>query len=508
MSNWLPLVWPALPERRDDLGYNRRMETTGDNLVSAVRQTLKQRKPAIPSETIVVAVSGGPDSTALLHALVALSEECEVRLIGAHLNHGFRGAEAEADAEYAKMLCEGFGIPFYCETVDIPAVRKRRHLSGQVAAREVRHAFLRRVAAKVDAAHIALGHNRDDRIETVLLHILRGSGLDGLVGLTASEPPLIRPLLDVPRSEIEAYCAFHALHPRQDSSNRKTDYRRNRIRAELLPHLASYYNQCIGESLLRLSRIAAADTELLKELAREALQSVTIAGDAAEWTLDAGALLRLPLALQRRVLRSAIENVRGDLRDVSMEATERALEALAAERKEALLLPYGEVGSVEIVAEMTTVRIRRLAAATQALPWSFTLDIPGELDLFRCGLALETRRCGSRIEAAHAVEAGPTALVYALQELALPLTVRSWQAGDRMRPSGLEGSKKLQDIFTDRKIRREERLRSPVLADSTGKILAVIGLQASETALRLPLGTEERTISGDCLVLTWRELPL
>jgi tRNA(Ile)-lysidine synthase len=480
------------------------MEISAENLIGAVRRTVTQSGIFTPGETIVVAVSGGPDSTALLHALATLSVEWNVCLVGAHLNHGFRGAEAEGDAEYVRALCDRLGIPCYCEFVDVPALRQRRHLSAQAAAREVRHAFLRRVAAEVGATRIALGHNRDDRIETVLLNILRGSGLDGLVGLVASEPPLIRPLLDVSRAEIEAYCALHSLHPRHDSSNSKTDYRRNRVRAELLPHLASYYNQCVGDSLLRLSEIAAADTDFLNELAHEALQNVALAQSDAEWVLDATALARLPPALRRRVVRAAIAAVRGDLRDVGMETTERILNALTAERPETVTLPSGETERVEVMVETPTVRIRRLAAPAQALPWRYTLEIPGERDLPRAALVLETRICASLVEASEVEPSGRNTLVYAVQEIALPLTVRSWQPGDRMRPQGLGGTKKLQDLFTDRKIRGEERLRFPVLADAAGRILAVIGLQADERALRLPRAPQTRADSGEYIVLTWR----
>ena len=457
----------------------------------------------MPDETVVVAVSGGPDSTALLHALATLRSELGIRLVAAHLNHGFRGAESEGDAAYVRALCDGLGISNYCEYVDVPALCRRRHLSAQAGAREVRHAFLRRVATGVGARWIALGHNRDDRIETVLLNVLRGSGLDGLVGLAASEPPLFRPLLEVSRAEIEAYCTSHSLHPRHDSSNDKTDYRRNRLRAELLPHLASYYNHCVGDSLLRLSDIAAADTELLNELARNSLQSVTRSDSDAERVLDAEALARLPLALRRRVLRAAIEAVRGDLHDVSMEATERILNALATERSEVVSLPFRETTHVEVALDMPTIRVRRLIAAAQALPWSYLLEVPGELTLPHAALVLETRRGSSLSEATLMSASEQNLLIFDLREICLPLTVRSWQPGDRMRPRGLGGAKKLQDLFTDRKIRGEERLRFPILVDAAGRVLAVIGLHTDETAVRLPKDAQEKADSGDYLFLMW-----
>ncbi|MCW3053154.1 MAG: tRNA(Ile)-lysidine synthetase, N-terminal domain/tRNA(Ile)-lysidine synthetase, C-terminal domain, partial [Chthonomonadales bacterium] len=205
--SWEPFFEPGC-------GYNSSMEISSGNLIVSVRKAIVTAGSFEPGETVVVAVSGGPDSTALLHCLAALRVELEMRLVAAHLDHGFRGAESEGDAVYVRALCDRLGISNYSEYVDVPALCKRRHLSAQAAAREVRHAFLRRIATEVGARWIALGHNRDDRIETVLLNILRGSGLDGLVGLAALEPPLFRPLLEVSRAEIEAYCALHSLHPR------------------------------------------------------------------------------------------------------------------------------------------------------------------------------------------------------------------------------------------------------------------------------------------------------
>lgn len=486
-----------------ELGYNGGMEKDDTDLLAAVRRTLLQAELNLGG-TLVVAVSGGPDSTALLHALASLRAEMGLKLVGAHLNHGFRGAEADEDAAYVQSLCARLDISCVLEKIDVPGLRQRRHLSAQAAAREVRHALLRRVAEEVGANWIALGHTRDDRIETVLLHILRGSGLEGLAGIAACDPPLLRPLLNVCRAETEAYCIRHSLAPRHDSSNSKTDYRRNRVRAELLPHLASYYNQRVGDSLLRLSDLAAADADLLNRLALDALPTVTLSADGSETVLEAEGLLQLPLALQRRVLRAAIEEIRGDLRDIGMETTERVLRAMKAGQSVATTLPDGKQCSVEIAISPRLVRIRRLAPAMQTLPWRVMLPFPGRVALPQAALMLETCHAASLTEAFAASGPEQTSLVYSLSELSLPLQVRSWQAGDRIRPRGLGGSKKLQDIYTDRKIRGEERLRFPVLVDANGRVLAVIGLLADESA-RSPLAAPGRDpVRGEYIVLTWK----
>ena len=172
-------------------------------------------------QTVVVGVSGGPDSTALLHALALLREEWGLSLVACHVNHGIRGAESDADAEYVRELCARLKVECRVEHADVPALQKRRHVSMQQAARDIRHARLRRTADEVRAERIALAHTRDDRTETVLLNILRGGGLEGLSGFAPVALPLVRPLYDVTRVQVERYCAEHGLQPRQDELQRQ-----------------------------------------------------------------------------------------------------------------------------------------------------------------------------------------------------------------------------------------------------------------------------------------------
>src|SRR5579884_25841 len=177
-----------------------------DSLRDSVKSTGTRYAMFAPGQTVVVGVSGGPDSTALLHVLASLRAEWGLRLVAAHLNHGFRGAEADEDTRYVEELAERLEIPCRVARADVPAARRRLHLSAQEAARRVRHDFLRRVAEKEKAERIALGHTRDDRIETILLNLFRGTGLEGLAGFPPVALPIVRPLYAASRAEIEAYC--------------------------------------------------------------------------------------------------------------------------------------------------------------------------------------------------------------------------------------------------------------------------------------------------------------
>ena len=370
----------------------------------------------------------------------------------------------------------------------MPALRRRRHLSAQEAAREARHALLRRVASERDADRIALGHTRDDRIETILLNILRGTGLEGLGGMPPIRLPIVRPLYEVSRAQTEAYCAACGLQPRTDSSNAKVDYLRNRLRTELLPYLVTYYNLRAEEALLRLAVLATADNAYLEEQAADVLQRLSRAPEEGVLLLEREALNALPDALKRRALRQGIGKIRGSLTDVAFEMLESLLEAINSGRKQEFILPSSGLDSVHIHCAGDEVAIRRSAPPAQPIPWRQLLATPGVTALNSAGVEVEAILCANVAALqAQTEEAWEGEMVFLRREIRLPILARSWQPGDRIRLRGLGGAKKLQDLFTDSKIRGVERMRYPVLVDAggEGRILAVAGLRADETALPL-----------------------
>ena len=236
------------------------------DLRQRVLQSIR-KEDLIPSgETILVGVSGGPDSVCLLHILDHLKETLGVSLHVVHLNHMLRGAASDADADYVSLLAQSEGLPATVEARDVLAYKREHGLSLEEAARQARYDFFAEVATSLGARRIALGHTADDQMETILMHLVRGSGLAGIRGmqpLTFWRSPasvtclrLVRPLLDVAREETEAYCQAYALEPRSDLSNYSLDYTRNRFRHELVPLLESY-NPNVGAALLRTARAAA-----------------------------------------------------------------------------------------------------------------------------------------------------------------------------------------------------------------------------------------------------------
>ena len=427
-----------------------------------------------PEDRVLVAVSGGPDSLCLLHVLWT---EREARGLGevtaAHLDHGLRGEESAAEADWLAAWCQERRIACHVGRVDLGA---RRGQSVQEAARTARYKFLEEAAARVGADKIATGHTRDDQAETVLGNILRGTGLDGLRGIPEQRGKIVRPLLGVTRREVEAYNQAHGLSPRQDSSNLSAEhYTRNRIRLELLPALRRDYNARVDDALVRLSEISRRDSDYLDAQAQAALTEATWDSHVFHVELDRAALAALHPALLRRVLRLAIANLRGTGEGVTHEHLEQACRMMAHSSPAASVLT--------LPSPVCTLRVAgdTLALTLASVPispgyFSVPLPVPG-------AAALE--EIGWRVSVGWEDEAG-AAMLDADTVKSASLVLRNWRHGDRLDPLGMSGRhKKVSDIFTDAKVPRFQRERIPIVADAQG-IIWVVGHAIAERAKVTP----------------------
>jgi tRNA(Ile)-lysidine synthase len=443
-------------------------------LEQRVLHFIQQHHLVSGGDKLVVAVSGGPDSVCLLHILAKLQKELKVKLHVAHLNHQLRGAESEADAGYVSDLARRLGIPATIEGRDVKGYQAQQRLSLEEAAREVRYSFLAQVAKSIGAGRVAVGHTMDDHIETILMHLIRGTGTRGLRGLQpitvwqsgANSLTIVRPLLEVSRQETEDYCQSHELKPRIDASNLSLSPLRNRIRQQLLPLLKSY-NPRIAEALLRTGRIASDDIESLdKEIAR--LWDEIAQEKEKTITLDKERFDQLPSALQRYLLRAAAEKLLGSAKDIEMRHIEEMMSALAKPAGKRLSLPRGLIFSIEY----NQYRLASDLSALSPLPplrGEFQLNIPGE-----------TRLPGWRTEATiinreeMTEEAGDFTAYFDLGKTGDRLLVRPRQPGDRFQPLGLNQPKKVNEFMIDAKIPRAWRQQVPIVC-SPEHIVWVVG---------------------------------
>lgn len=440
-------------------------------LADVVRRTIERYGMLAPGDGVVVAVSGGPDSLALLHLLHGLREAFDLSLHVAHLNHLLRGEAAAADAAFVRETAERLGLPWTIEAVAVGDLARAEGLSLEEAGRTARYRFFRRVCAAAGARRVALGHTRDDQAETVLMRLLRGAGPAGLAGI----PPVrdgwvIRPLIAVPRAAVEAYCREQGLEPRRDATNESTAFLRNRIRLDLLPRLEALFHPGLSASLAQTAEILRAEDEWLDAQAEGALPGLCrTEGDRLVLSVDG--LGRLPLALRRRVARRAAQRAGVAAGALAFDHVERLLALAAGRPGSGVSLPGGR----EARREQDGIVLG--AAGTGAVAFRYDWPVPGSLDVPEAGLRLTADLLEGPPPAAgpEGVRGdGREVAVLDADRVPMVLTVRSRMPGDRLRPAGLGGEKKLQDLFVDAKVPRRRRDRVPVVA-AGDRIAWVVG---------------------------------
>lgn len=415
----------------------------------------------LPEGPVVVAVSGGPDSVTLLHVLTGWARTNTRLLHVFHMDHGLRGEESAADARFARDLAERMGWP--ATVVGLaPGELARMGGSTQDSARARRYGELVRLSRRIGAAAIATGHNQDDQAETVLMRFLRGAGAHGLAGIppvTFREGvPILRPLLTVARAEIEAYCQQHDLAFRIDSSNLHTDYLRNRLRQELLPHVATQYNPAIRRTLSQTAMVLREEDAWLDELAAERLTAARLPAAANLIELSVQALSAEPLPLQRRVIRLAVQGLSDSGEGCSLASVERVL-GLIARPVGAGQVPLGP--QLWASREYDRLRFVREEALGEWGGGEWPLGLTGEQAIPELDLVIASGK-GDGPE--RPLVEGERVAVFDAALLPGPLTVRTRRPGDRLYPVGMAGSKKLQDILVDAKVPRRLRDRLPVIA--------------------------------------------
>ena len=466
-----------------------------------VATALKDAGPT-KNKLLIVAVSGGPDSLALLYSLHTLRDSLGFRLHGAHLDHGLRGAEAEEDARFVAETFQSLSLPFTVERADVPSFRAERHLSLEEAARKVRYTFLGRVASEVQADAVVLGHTADDQAETVLMNILRGTGLTGLRGMAPltlgsisqdmPEVALLRPLLEVIREETEAYCRARGLCPRRDETNLSTDFTRNRLRHELLPQLQQY-NPSIKEALRRLSRSAAQDMAYLeKGVDRAWAALVNINKEPQGLTLNRKAFSSLDPAIQHHLLRRAVSQVKGDLEDVEQNHIQDMARLMKGRPGKSLNLP-GRVSFSVSYESATLALAQEDLCPLPTLEGEHKLKVPGQTVIgdWRVDCSLITPDGTPQEDIGEPRGGGDSyAAVLSLETVGSHLWVRTRQPGDRFQPLGMAQDKKLQDFMVDAKIPRSWRDRVPLVVSPAG-IVCVVGYRIADWA-RVDEGTSKK----------------
>jgi len=438
-------------------------------------------------EAVLVAVSGGPDSVALLDVLHALRESLGLTLTAVHVHHGLR-PEADAEADGVRRLGEHLGVPCHVERV---TVRREPPWDGlEAESRRARHAVLERVARVVGAARIATGHTADDQAETVLMRLLQGAGPRGLGGIAPARGLLIRPLIETRRGAIEEYLRERGLAWAEDPSNRDPRFLRNRIRHDLLPFMAELTGASVVEALGRSAAAARAVVADLEERARADLARLATR-DGAGISLDVGALAERPLELAAEMLRqaAALLGETRPLRGPAQRALRRLLLADAPRRRAARL--------GRLAVERSG---RRLRVGPVALPALMTRawPVPGALELPEIGARLGARIVESAGDYAVPRESGRAA--FDADALPSALAVRARRRGDLFSPFGAPALRRLKSFLIDADVPRWQRARTP-LVEASGEIIWVAGIRRGSIAPVTAATTRVLELALDSLAL-------
>lgn len=441
------------------------------DLSTVVEETINRYGMLRPGDSVVVGLSGGPDSLCLLHVLLGLREAWGLKLYAAHLNHQFRGKDADDDAEYVKKICEEWNVEAFIQTINVPAYAKENGLSSEEAGREIRYRLFHDVSEKVGANKIAIAHNLNDNAETVLMNLIRGSGIEGLKGIEAIRGEIIRPLINVRRDEIEAYCEKNNLSPRIDKTNLEPIYGRNRIRLELIPYIEKNFNSNIMNTLHRLSDIVAQENDFLNKEAKNAFLEIAMVGkNSIEYNINK--IQSIHPAIMRRVIRMGIEELAGSLKNIQYRNIETLVDLLDKGTGAAVVLP----NNIKAYISYDTLVLR---FDTKTENDRYYLELQNDKDniAFMPGFTVRLETIdASQIKE---LKKDKDTVYIDKSKIKQGLVLRNRMEGDVFSPIGVRGSKKLKDYFIDEKIPREDRDNILLIADGK-EIVWVVEKRLSE----------------------------
>lgn len=420
--------------------------------ITRIKRTITENNLISSGSSVLIALSGGADSVFLTYVLKNMSYELDLSLYACHVEHGIRGADSVRDMEFSRKLCESLGIEFFGKSFDVPGEAARLRISEEAAGRKIRYEYFSRVLAEQGIDLLATAHHRDDRVETIVMNMLRGAGLRGFVGIEYKNGSVIRPLLDITKDEILEYCRSENINYCTDATNFNTEYTRNRIRHELIPALRKY-NPSFDDCIIRESSIMSEEDRYLEAVA------------ASEYELlksDSGLciekLMRLDTAIRRRVIYMYIAEKKGTRRDISFDDVNAVLKLCTSGKSG----KCADIGG-ELRAQVSYGRLY-IGRDEGCADFEYRLQPGVPCDVKELGMRFTLARCSGPDDNAIVINPSDTVIL------------RNRRPGDVFYPTGMEGRKKIKDYFIDKKIGRAQRTKIPILVVN-GEIAAVAGMR-------------------------------
>ena len=442
-------------------------------MFAKAKKTIARNELISRGDSILVGLSGGPDSVALLHILKRLRGKMNLTLAAVYINHGIRVKAAKEEERQCRDFCERLGVDLVIVRKDIPALAKKARTGLEETARDFRYGVFERIAGNAGHDRIALGHHADDRVETVLFRVLRGTGRTGLLGIPVSRGRIIRPLYECTRQEIQSYLTKHKLAFSEDESNRDPRFARNYIRNTLLVDIRKRLNPAVDRALLNLSETTADEERFLKQVVSRAARKSVSKTTGGKIALDLITFRGYDIWLRRRLLRYCITELLEPGQALDKEVIDR-VDRLGVSGGKSISLPHG----IQVVPtpEKLVVYRRQDRRFSHRLTLGKVCRLENLRLNFRC-------RVGDRKPPTLKAEKRARLVLLDYGKLTPPLVVRSISPGDRFRPLGMKGTKKVGDFLTDRKIPPVFRDEIPVVCDSAG----IVWLAGFEIAERVKL---------------------
>lgn len=439
-------------------------------MISIVLDNILKYNLISKGDNIVIGLSGGPDSMALLYCLYEIQKDLDFNIIAAHVNHGVRGEEALADQLFTEDICHRLNISYHTINVDMNKYGKDKGISSEEAGRELRYGFFRSLLKSSGGGKIAVAHNKNDQAETLLMRIMRGTGVDGLKGMEFKSGDIIRPILNVSREKIEDYIKTNNIETVLDKTNLLPIYSRNKVRLELIPYIENNFNPNIIESLWRLSQTSSLDTDFLEFYCKEKF-NLLVKEEKENCIIIDGIKFNVEhKAIKQRLIRMSIQKLIGDLQGFTEQHIASLLELFTRlETGKRIDLPFGLIGRIsydDLIIERVTDNIHS--------DFKYKLEI-GENYFKDLNLNLKL----TIIDNYNGLYLGKDKKYFDFNKIKGNLYIRNRKNGDRFVPFGMNGSKKIKDYFIDNKIPREKRDRIPLLVDKEN-ILWIIGYGVSD----------------------------
>ena len=436
-------------------------------ILNKIRKTIDEYSLLEKGDKILIAYSGGVDSTGLLLSFLELREEMGLELFLGYFNHKLRPS-ADEDERFVKNMAQKYSLPLFVGSKEVRSYAKKHRLNLEEAGRKLRYDFLKKIALKIGATRIATGHTMNDQVETFFMRLMRGSGLRGLSGIfPAVEKVIIRPLIQVKREEIEFFLKKKEVDFREDESNFDRRFLRNRIRLDLIPYIQKDFNPEIVTRVERFVSLLQAEEELLEEMTEEEAAKV-ILGENGQIQLDLRLLLAMPRAMARRIVRAFIFKLKGDLRDISFQDVESIL----------TLGPGKEVHLKEELVlgrEQNRIFLKKKNPVVMRFEYSWQGNIPLEIKELHVRIEGKKRKQGQS-----PLDFDDKARAFLdYRKLEFPLIIRNRREGDRYQPLGSPGRKKLKEIMRAKRVFSQERERRPVFLNED-EIVWILGLPVAE----------------------------